>query len=124
MDDYLESLDSVDEAKTRIREVEKINSHAGFLMHEWVSNSEQIGKRSNATNLQTVGTDKALGRQWDTKRDVLSFAIQIEKILGFGAKIRESPTKRLVLKVVMSIYDPLGLLGSYTVRAKILLQTI
>ena len=34
------------------------------------------------------------------------------------------PTKREVLKVVMSIFDPLGMLGNYMVRAKILLQDI
>lgn len=34
------------------------------------------------------------------------------------------PTKREILRIVMSIFDPLGFLGYFVVRAKILLQDI
>ena len=124
MDEYLESLDSVEEAKTRIKEVELINSHAGFKMHEWISNSPQIGKSSNAINLQSAGSEKALGLQWDTNKDVLNFDGRMEKIIETMKNIYNSPTKLSVLRTVMSIYDPLGFLNPFTIRAKILMQNI
>ena len=75
MDDYLESLDLVDEAKCRIKEVTYINSHASFKIHEWVSNSAEIAKRSNKINLQTTDTEKALGLQWDTSTHTLKIKL-------------------------------------------------
>ena len=36
----------------------------------------------------------------------------------------DNPTKRIILSQVNSIYDPLGLAGPFTVRAKILLRQL
>lgn len=58
---------------------------------------------------------------WDTKTDVFFFRLSPhhdDKLLS-GAKI---PTKREVLRTLMKVYDPLGLIGHFLMSLKIILQ--
>ena len=48
----------------------------------------------------------------------------MEKVLKVSKNSEKTPTKREVLRAVRSFYDPLGFLNPFTVRAKILLQSI
>jgi len=52
---------------------------------------------------------------------MLTFVIKPELLQRSSAG---SHTKRRVLSIVMSIFDPLGLLGFFNARAKIILQNI
>jgi hypothetical protein len=75
-------------------------------------------------NLESqLATERVLGMFWDPNSDEFSFQLRIDKMnqLLDGSKI---PTKREVLRVVMSLYDTLGFLANFTVHAKILLQEI
>ena len=56
---------------------------------------------------QVVKPDKVLGMLWRTA----------ELLTG-----RRLPTKRELLRVLMSIFDPIGLLSFYTIQMKILMQ--
>jgi hypothetical protein len=68
--------------------------------------------------------ERILGLHWDTQDDVLVFKTSFKKIDPAIIKGTKAPTKREVLGVVMSMFDPLGLLAHYTVKGKILLQEI
>ena len=60
---------------------------------------------------------KVLGLPWDTETDkiVIEFAMEIIE--------EEGPTtKRLIAKIVMKIFDPLGLIAPVVLAAKLLLQ--
>lgn len=130
MDDHLESVDSVDLALDTINEVTKINARAGFEMHSWTSNSREVNSILKAKDpgktvkLEASDAERALGLQWDTERDAFMFSLRMEKIMKTVDSSQVVPTKRQVLRVVMSVYDPLGLLGPFMIRAKILLQDI
>jgi len=54
--------------------------------------------------------EKVLGMWWLSESDMLTFVIKPELLQSSSAG---SHTKRGVLSIVMSIFDPLGLLGFY-----------
>ena len=126
MDDYLDSSESIEESCCRIQQVIEINKAANWEMHGWASNSEKIMFSLNITNstndLVTMrssnnNVEKVLGLQWLNLGDEFAFKINKIKIpfdLINGTKI---PSKREFLRVIMSIFDSLGLLTPFTVQA-------
>ncbi|XP_070067253.1 uncharacterized protein [Drosophila virilis] len=79
---------------------------------------EELDKRISA---QDEAQEKVLGLWWLPGQDLLTFVVT-PNLLAKASK--ERPTKRRVLSVIMSISDPLGLLGFFNIRAKIILQNI
>jgi len=58
---------------------------------------------------------KTLGVIWDAKEDIFTFkSKQIESQFKL--------TKRSVLKKIATLFDPLGFLSPFTIRAKVLMQ--
>ena len=61
---------------------------------------------------------------WQTTEDELQFSVnmkeEIKQIMDHG----ERPTKRQILKCLMGVFDPLGLLSVFLVHGKILLQDV
>ena len=65
--------------------------------------------------------EKALDLVWDPNKDLLSFVASLK---GFPSELPDAPTKRVLLKYSMSVFDPLGFLTPYTVTARMLLQDL
>ena len=65
-----------------------------------------------------------MGLNWKVQTDVFYFCLQFgninQKILNF----EKLPTKREVLAVVMSVFDPFGFLANFVVSGKLLMQQI
>ncbi|XP_070067182.1 uncharacterized protein [Drosophila virilis] len=70
---------------------------------------------------QDEAQEKVLGLWWLPGQDLLTLVVT-PNLLAKASK--ERPTKRRVLSVIMSIFDPIGLLGFFNIRAKIILQNI
>ena len=131
MDDYLKSCATEEEAIELVNDVTKINKAGGFEMHGWASNCATVvphsGKgegKSHETKIGDRGGEKVLGLYWDTQTDELRFNVAFDKISPEIMNGSKTPTKREVLRVIMSIFDPLGLLAPFTMRSKMLLQQI
>ncbi|XP_058840859.1 uncharacterized protein LOC131696330 [Topomyia yanbarensis] len=133
VDDYLDSRDTIEEALNLAMDVRLIHSKAGFEIRNWQSNSEQIlarvgEKAPHATKSflaeKTAIAERILGMVWIPNEDVFAFTAQfrpdLQPLLS-GAII---PTKRQVLQVVMSLFDPLGIVSTFTVHGKILIQDV
>lgn len=61
---------------------------------------------------------------WRPSEDVFSFELNLkEEIRSIVAK-QEAPTKRQVLRTIMSLFDPLGLVAHFTIHGKIIMQRI
>ena len=59
--------------------------------------------------------DRALDIQWNIEEDKLEFKV----------KLKEKPmTRRGMLSIISSIYDPLGLLNPYLLKGKKMLQNL
>ncbi|XP_062557256.1 uncharacterized protein LOC134222129 [Armigeres subalbatus] len=133
VDDYLDSADTVDEAVQLANEVRAVHKKGGFEIRHWLSNSKEviqrIGERSEATSKQFVidkcsETERVLGITWLPKEDVFSFSVQLRDSLHRLVIEDVVPTKREALSLVMSVFDPLGLVAVILVHGKVLLQDI
>ncbi|KAK3752073.1 hypothetical protein QZH41_005572 [Actinostola sp. cb2023] len=123
VDDCLKSVDGEQEAIRLVDELHRLLARGGFRLTKWVSNSrcvlDSIPEPERAGSVKTLDFDhvlieRALGILWDVQPDTL----------GFKIAVKEKPaTRRGILSVVSSIYDPLGFV-SPLLQAKILLQEL
>ncbi|XP_053976366.1 uncharacterized protein LOC128875067 [Hylaeus volcanicus] len=133
MDDYLASRRTVTEARNVIRDVVQINANAGFAMHGLASNDARAletavtGGKSGTqweTRLCDRGGERVLGLFWDTQLDELAFNAGLSKIPERLRTGVDRPTSRELLRVIMSVFDPLGFLTPFTLISKILMQDV
>ncbi|XP_076398077.1 uncharacterized protein LOC143266403 [Megachile rotundata] len=132
MDDYLVSQKSAQDLIHLVRDVTRINARANFEMHGWASNDTTVvaaagrepAKDEGELKLCDRGGEKVLGLYWDTKLDELGFKIDMNKVPAEVIRGSRKPTKREYLRVIMSIFDPLGFLVPFTIKSKILMQQI
>ncbi|XP_062711088.1 uncharacterized protein LOC134289241 [Aedes albopictus] len=131
VDDYFDSLDTEEEALRRAKEVRFVNGEAGFEVRNWSSNSQWVlqglGEESSSESVhfhldKNTENERVLGVIWNPHQDVLSFATvsKAESSLHSSWK----PTKREVLSMVMTLFDPLGLLAPFTTLGKMLVQDL
>ncbi|XP_055614748.1 uncharacterized protein LOC129761071 [Toxorhynchites rutilus septentrionalis] len=131
VDDMLTSVETEDDAIELAQQVKQIHSHAGFEMRNWVSNSRKVLKAMGEEQVSEKSMDiasemaneKVLGMWWSTSSDTFTYKMftqRNEKILLEGKR----PTKRELLRTMMSIYDPLGMIAHYLMFVKVLLQDV
>ncbi|XP_058817566.1 uncharacterized protein LOC131680868 [Topomyia yanbarensis] len=108
-------------------------THDGFELRNWLSNSNQVliglgeplpQRNKKFTPDKTSEYDRVLGMLWSTHEDVFSFSIEMKPEIETLIRSNERPTKRQMLRCLMSLFDPLGLLGLFLVHGKILLQEV
>ncbi|XP_058809946.1 uncharacterized protein LOC131675118 [Phymastichus coffea] len=131
MDDYLASGKSAEEMRERVRNVIAINREANFNMHGWASNDPNVindvhdDYKSKLARTNLCNNDeRVLGLYWDRMEDTFSFNVGLEKIRAELLRGDAIPTKREVSSIVMSVYDPLGIISPFTIQAKLILQDV
>ena len=123
VDDLLKSTLTEEEAIVLANELIEALRCGGFRLTKWVSNSEavlrSIPQSEIATNmlvdLDSETVDRTLGALWNVPKDTFTFSFNAGDV---------DDTKRGILKVTSSIFDPLGLLVAFILLAKILLQEL
>lgn len=131
VDDYLQSFETADQAITMARRVREIHSEAHFELRQWASNSPEVlaALTENSSPSQPVslgdGTkpERVLGLIWKPDSDELTFNLNLAR-LPQDAMDNERPTKREALRIIMSVFDPLGFASPVTSRPRQLLQEI
>lgn len=137
VDDLLDSADTEEEAIIIAKQVTLIHKHANFEIRNWRSNSKQVMRMNFASyqevddnldmNLEktdAVSTEKVLGMWWKFDSDCFIYSLSLNKGNKEVLNGKRLPTKREILRILMSIYDPLGLLSNFLIHLKILLQKI
>ncbi|KAJ2946139.1 hypothetical protein O0L34_g5070 [Tuta absoluta] len=134
MDDLVDSYATPEEAQAVVDEVRKVHKSANFTMASWTSNYEEVlqdvpDELRADTNRRDLGAgahefEKTLGLRWHSATDELSFNTNLPRVKEEVKKRERPPTKREALSMIMSIFDPLGLLSFFTIRAKIQLQRV
>ena len=122
MDDCLMSLADEEEALYLYSKLTKMLADGGFRLTKCVSNNERVLDKIPVEERSTSVLDlnkgvhfRVLGVKWDFKTD----DFQIETF------VKEKPaTRRGVLSVVSSLFDPLGFVTPVILEAKILLQNL
>ena len=100
---------------------------AAFNLTKWASNSklvmDGIDPDKRATSLlvecDSRGPLKALGVSWDLISDCFRFLAPTETV-----SCHDPMTKRSLLSLASRVFDPMGLISPFTVRAKILFQEL
>ncbi|XP_070567324.1 uncharacterized protein [Ptychodera flava] len=93
---------------------------------KWVSNSrevlEAIPKEERAKEIKDLKleydclpVERALGTSWSVESDTIGFQINIEN---------RPATRRGILSIISSVYDPIGLAAPFILPARILLQDL
>ena len=123
MDDVLSGEDNMELAKKLVTNVEKIAEKGSFKFKKFVFSGEFL------ENGEKQPTEKVLGVNWEPSEDIIKIGIELnhhKKKRGHRtepATLEEIPyTRRICLRLVNSIFDPLGLVSPVTVRLKILMK--
>ncbi|CAC5368503.1 unnamed protein product [Mytilus coruscus] len=147
VDDILQSVESVDNARLITQQTEKMLAYGGFRIKHWIiSGNEKCGStlqsqysgESVEVDLDEFAHEQILGMRWDPKQDLFDFKVKINfspkyKNVRKGENITKSQiessvptslTPRMVLSQVASVYDPLGLATPYTLAAKVLMRKL
>ena len=123
-DDCLKSVGTTDRAINIVDGLCKLLALAGFRLTKWISNDRKVleaipvqerAKADKDLDLDhgLLPIERALGIHWNTETD--HFGVQVKE------KQREL-TRRGLLSVVSSVYDPMGLVCPFVVRAKMIFQ--
>lgn len=125
VDDILSGAADVESAIILRQQVSAMLGSAGFTLKKWASNSQAVLQDvppgdlaiQPLHDLQDEQTISTLGLLWDPKADNLRFKIEIPLPSA-------TLTKRKVLSYIAQIFDPLGLLGPVTTKAKLFMQRL
>ena len=101
----------------------------GFTLRKWATNyvelRRQIEENEKLLGEPDVGGGSVqkcvLGVMWNTESDMLEMSFQNLVKIGLD---NEVVTKRFVLKVISSVFDPLGVLGAFVINLKLLFQEL
>ncbi|XP_071819881.1 uncharacterized protein [Apostichopus japonicus] len=126
VDDMLKSVGTEEEAIILMKQLRELLGRGGFRLTKWVSNSRLVldtipkgeraeGIRSLDMEKDKLPIDRALGVSWCVESDQFQFRVTVN----------ERPyTRKGILSIVASIYDPLGFLAPFVLVAKRILQDL
>jgi hypothetical protein len=121
MDDVIDSYEDVQTTLRVRQELREVLLPAGFEIRRWCSNSREVVEsvpeedRAKGLHLEDEGLPniKTLGIWWDAEEDEFLFIAKLEKGVS---------TKRELLSVLATTFDPFHFLGPLVIRGKMLLQ--
>ena len=101
VDDCLHSVAIVEEAVSLSSELRALTQRGGFRLTQWVS--------------EELPSEKALWGLWAVESDSLGCHVSVsDKVV----------TRRGILSVVSSVYDPLGMVAPFVLQGKVLVQEL
>ena len=125
MDDLLKSMKDVQSARQLVQKVINMCKSGGFNLTKFLSNSKELlatipeEKRKEGVKDKDLSgdlpNDKALGICWNIEKDTFSFKINLD---------RKPITKRGLLSMISSIYDPLGYAAPFVLEGRRILQRL
>ncbi|XP_054713877.1 uncharacterized protein LOC129223335 [Uloborus diversus] len=126
VDDIFYGSDSVEHAFKLSTEAYNVLKEAGMNLRQFSTNSEELEKiwdKNGIVEVQKEHNDtlKVLGLNWCNSKDVLF--LNIDKLSETLNKCRII-TKRNILKVTATIFDPVGFISPFVLRAKLIMQNL
>ena len=124
VDDCLKSVPTIREATELVKELKKLAAEGGFNLTKWTSNSHKVineipvhdrSRKAQERTLEDPAEDRALGVCWRVGDDSLGFQVQ---------RMEQPLTKRGILSILSSVYDPLGLASPFVLIARRIVQSL
>lgn len=139
VDDILTSETSIEDACRLAQDIDHVLGNGGFTVKHWIISGNH-DKMADGIKLLNTETEKVLGMIWSPQDDVFTFKVQLN-FIEKGKQTQDSAsisshnasdlsnmnitlTKRMVLKQVAGVYDPLGMVVPYILTAKSLMRTL
>lgn len=121
VDDTIFGADTEQEAKEKREQVEQALRRGCLELRKWSSNSKDLlpdaeGQDEFYIEPEENSTSKVLGLVWSAATDEFSF-----KVSDIDNEVL---TKRTMLSNIAKLFDPLGWLSPFVVRAKVLMQSL
>ena len=121
VDDLLQSYLSEEVATTMVHKLIACTCRGSFRLTKWMSNSRSVLDSLPPSEispkltfeLDSSNIERALGILWDINSDVLMFAFNSKEV---------DATKRGMLKIMASIFDPPGFVAPFVLLPKLLIQ--
>ncbi len=111
-------MDSLDEAKEFYTEAKLLFESTSMNLREWTSNEKKFREFVPQDDKVKESIVKILGMQWYVENDKLCLRD------SYNDEVSVNITKRIVLKRIAAIFDPLGLANPVMIRAKLFLQRL
>lgn len=135
VDDFVASFTSEEKAFKISAEEKRVHQMSHFELRGFVSNSvlvqqslnsgvESNGNIQEAVKLDTESYDKILGMHWNSQKDVFVFDLKLNRVDKQIVEGLQCPTKRQLLSMVKSVYDPFGMLADLIIYGKVLVQDV
>ena len=125
VDDMLKSTATEQEAQELRKELKQMLQNRGFELTKWISNSEKLlatipeDDREKSVKTFEIGEvlpeGSTLGVKWNIENDAFCYKVNVKDGVN---------TRRQILSVVASLYDPLGFMSPVTLQAKQILQEL
>ena len=130
VDDMMKSVEDTCKATTLVKQSRELLAKGGFRLTKWYSNDREVlasipeGERAKSVvnlDIEKLPTESALGLKWNTENDsfVWDVAEKLSRFLN-----TEPVTRRDLVSAVYSLFDPLGFIAPYLMKAKLLLQML
>ncbi|XP_060575739.1 uncharacterized protein LOC132733143 [Ruditapes philippinarum] len=118
VDNVITGSENESEAILLYKEAKQMFTDASMNLREWLSNSDIVNEIIPREDRAEQSVISVLGHIWNSKNDTI--AVKPIKVLNTNTEI----SKRSILKVIASVFDPLGLFSPIILRGKLLLQDL
>ncbi|XP_048586408.1 uncharacterized protein LOC116604491 [Nematostella vectensis] len=127
VDDLMKSTDTTENAVKLVSDIREVLDKGGFNLTKWCSNDKDViasvpekHRAKSMLNELERPTTSTLGLKWNVEDDQF-----VWDVADSNRRAKEKPaTKRSVLSIVYSLFDPLGFIAPYTMKGKLLLQVL
>ncbi|XP_015748010.1 PREDICTED: uncharacterized protein LOC107327777 [Acropora digitifera] len=130
VDDMMKSTSTTEKAINLASQLQTLLKKGGFRLTKWYSNDREVmatipeSERAKSVvnlELEQLPTESALGLKWNIEEDKFVWEV-MEKMLQ---RVSQKPvTRRGIVSAIYSLFDPLGFIAPYAMKAKLLLQTL
>ena len=130
VDDLMKSVNSTEKAIILAQQLRELLQKGGFKLTKWLSNDREVltaipeGERASSVvnlDIDDLPTETALGLKWNVEEDVFTWAADDDTLVQTRGK---AITRRGILSAVSSLFDPLGMIAPFIMKAKLLLQEL
>ena len=127
--ELMSKIDANESNRQGSTDPKNMSSYSPSICRECVENPMNVGQEDESYTKTKLGggkpimneaEQKVLGLWWNTETD--SFLFDLSNLVENAKKCE--PTKRNIVSMVSSIYDPIGFLSPVTIQLKILLQEL
>ncbi|XP_046862571.1 uncharacterized protein LOC124456080 [Xenia sp. Carnegie-2017] len=130
VDDLMKSISEPEKEISLASQWRQLLKRGGFRLTKWYSNSRSLiatipeterAKSVKNLKLDKLPTESTLGIKWNTE-EVMFVWVVAERMLQLE---NEGPvTRRKIVSAVYSLFDPLGLIAPFVMKAKLILQML